>query len=175
MSQSIYPKARKSNLLTSTVGPETIVYDTAADKASCLDKLAAAVWNACDGESDTASILQVLRNSGYQGANEQIILMAIDQLGRAGLLEASFKIEARKRQNLSRRAMLQLLGAKAAAVLPVITTIVVPPAVHAASLRPPGARCTSTSQCASGYCCGRTGNARRGRCSNSCPPGHRIP
>lgn len=171
MSKSIYPMARKNGLLTSQMGSETIVYDTETDKASCLNQETTAVWEACDGKNDIASILESIKNEAFEEANEQIVMMAIDQLEQAGLLEESLEIDEQKGDTLSRREMLRLLGAKAAAVLPVVTTIVVPPAIHAASLLPLRARCTSSSQCASGICCDRGGDPTIGRCRRHCRGG----
>ena len=49
---------------------ETIVYDTEANKASWLNELTTAVWEVCDGKSDTTAILAAIRNAGYQDATD---------------------------------------------------------------------------------------------------------
>jgi hypothetical protein len=172
MSKQEYPKARKIGLLVSKIADETVVYDTERDTTSCLNDLAVAVWEACDGESDAGSIVAVLKSAGFQDATDQIVLLAVDRLQQSGLLEESVDLDANNGKQLSRREMLQLLGARAAALLPVVTTVVVPPPIAAASL---GEVCSSADPCSSGICCGRTGNSRQGICSTYCPPGHAIP
>ena len=171
MSKPIFPIARKSDLLISALDQETIIYDTKTDKASCLDKLGTAVWNACDGESDIASILSALKSRGHQDVTDQIVLMAIHQLEQEGLLEDSFVIEEYRRKSLSRREMIRSLGKGAAALLPVVTTVVVPPAVHAASGLPNGALCNAGTECLSGWCCRRP-PFRVYRCRRFKPPGN---
>ena len=159
------PKARKKSLVTSEVGDETVVYDTESNKASCLNELMTAVWEACDGNTDVSSILDTVRNAGYQDTTEQVILIALDQLSQANLLDETFNIDHRITKNLSRRKTLDLL-AKSAAILPIVSTIVVssPLAAQSANL-PNGSRCTVSSQCASGCCHKGEHCSNGGRCS----------
>jgi hypothetical protein len=163
MSKDIYPEARKDRLVTSKVGDETVVYDTEKNFASCLNELTTAVWEACDGNTDVSSILDIVRNAGYQDTTEQVILIALDQLSQANLLDETFNIDHRITKNLSRRKTLHLL-AKSAAILPIVSTIVVSPPLAAQSEnRPNGSSCTDSSQCASGCC------HRGDHCSNGPP------
>ena len=152
MSKSIFPKARKDGLVISKVGDETVVYDTETNKASCLNGLTTVVWEACDGNTETTSLLDTVKTAGYQDANDQIVLMAIDQLDQAGLFEASFSIDGKKKKSLNRREMLQMLGTRAAAVLPIVSTINIQPAIAQGS-GTQGDSCVTTADCAPGFCC----------------------
>ena len=155
MSESISPKARRDGLVTSKVGDETVVYDTETNKASCLNRLTTVVWEACDGNTDISSLLDTVRGAGYQDATEQVVLMAIDQLEQAGLLEDYSQTDNKKREFLSRREMLRLLGIRSATVLPIITTINLQPAIaqisncipHCSPCNPFSDVCCGGTQC----------------------------
>lgn len=147
MNSSIYPKARKNNLVTTKVNDETVVYDTKTSTASCLNELTTSVWEACDGTSDIPSLLDAVRNAGYQDVTEKVVLMAIDQLNQAGLFENALEIDEKTRKNLNRREMLQLLGARVAVVLPVVSTISIQPAIAAASGGCGGVICSNHNDC----------------------------
>jgi hypothetical protein len=152
MNYSFFPKARKRELLTTKVADETVVYDLETDKASCLDALTTMVWDACDGYTDTALLLDKIKRSGYQDANIDLVWLAIDQLERAGLLEEPNAPNLTK-SSASRRELFRILGAGALGALPVISTINVQPALAAISVcLPKNSRCTSHGQCCSNYC-----------------------
>jgi hypothetical protein len=146
------PKARKKNILATSVADEVVVYDTESNKASCLDGLTALVWKACDGRADLDALLDLVRKSGYQDATEQLILMAIDQLDQAGLLENAIESNEVDRKGLKRREILSLLGTKAISTLPVLSIINIQPAIAQASCLPKHTPCTLNSQCCSNWC-----------------------
>src|SRR5262245_18504542 len=47
--ESKQPRAKTSELVVKKVGEELLVYDLARHKAHSLNRVAAAVWRACDG------------------------------------------------------------------------------------------------------------------------------
>ena len=138
---SIYPKARTEGIISTKVGDETVVYDTEKNIASCLNELTTAVWVACDGNTDISSILDTVINAKYKDTTEQIVLMAIEELNQAGLLEAALESNEKNKGNLGRREMLRLLGTRAAKALPLVSTITVQPALAAFSLPCQGSNC----------------------------------
>ena len=50
------PTARSNRLVKQVVDQEILVYDQADDTACCLNSLASAVWNLCDGERTVEEI-----------------------------------------------------------------------------------------------------------------------
>ena len=105
------------------MGDELVVFNAATNTASCLNKVTATVWDACDGSNDIESLLTIVRDAGYQDATTPLVKLAIDQLSQAGLLEYSDEINEVNYKGLKRREMLSLLSKSAAAVLPIVTTI----------------------------------------------------
>ena len=169
MPKDYLPLALTSGVHTTAVGNELVVFNTTTSTASCLNKFTAVVWGACDGRNDIESLLAIVRNAGYQDATTALILMAIDQLSETGLLEDSVEINEVNKKHLKRREMLSLLGKSAAAVLPVVTTINIQPAIAQSSPPPTPCRrfhqsCTAIGQCCPGCEC----NVRAGKCQGFC-------
>jgi hypothetical protein len=157
MNKIRFPKARKSKLLIRKVGNETVVYDTKTHNALALNELTTAVWEVCTGKSDASSLLEIIRCSGLVNAVDQVVLMAIDQLNRAGLLKTSTETNETDKTSLTRREMIRLIGIKSVAALPAISIIGIQPAIAHDSeitypLRPHGAHCHSDGQCLSNHC-----------------------
>ena len=56
------PVARKEGLVIQEMPDEVLVYDLETNKAHCLNKTAAFVWNACDGKNSVAEITKLFGN-----------------------------------------------------------------------------------------------------------------
>lgn len=141
------PKARKDKIITTKVGDEAIVFDTETGKASCLNGITTVVWEACDGNSGIESLLDTVRNAGYQDATDQLIWMAIDQLNEAGLIETVVDFDVKSRNIYNRREMLRLFGVSAATVLPVVSSINIKPAIAQVSCAAKHESCASIPCC----------------------------
>ena len=50
------PKSRMQDIVVRKLADETLVYDRKTLQASCLNSLAADVWERCDGETSVAAI-----------------------------------------------------------------------------------------------------------------------
>jgi hypothetical protein len=153
MNKIRFPKARKSKLLIRKVGNETVVYDTKTHNALALNELTTAVWEVCTGKSDASSLLEIIRCSGLVNAVDQVVLMAIDQLNRAGLLKTSTETNETDKKRLTRREMIRLIGITSAAALPAISIIGIQPAIAQSSgLGQHGDPCNGPGDCISGHC-----------------------
>ncbi len=160
--QHTRPSARKDDLSITSVSDETVIYDQLTHRASCLNAVTAAVWGACDGKNDVSALLDAVRQAGFQDASEDIVWMALDQLYQAELLEP-FDITNTKIKNPDRREMLRTLGKRAAAVIPVVSTINIQPAIaNHSGCTPLWGSCNSNDDCCS-HRCVRFG--RRGWCT----------
>jgi hypothetical protein len=135
-------------IATQEIGDETLVYDERRHMAFCLNSSISAVWRLADGERTVATIaLEASRELGVE-IGEELVTFALGELRENGLLEAATRyqpeaegegspsqVETSSRtvadRMLSRRSMLARLSA--AALLPVVTSILAPTAAQAYS------------------------------------------
>lgn len=146
------PRARNENILVQEIGDEVMIYDSAADKAYCLNKTSAVIFNNCDGET-TFDELQ--RRFNY---TEDLIYLALDELKRSNLLNDKEYVSMLN--GLSRREAVKKVGLATMLALPVITALTAPTAVNAAS-----SSCPAGSDPADAFGV----NGRNDTCL--CPPG----
>jgi Coenzyme PQQ synthesis protein D (PqqD) len=154
--QKAKPVARKQGLVIQEMPDEILVYDLDRDRAHCLNRTAAFVWQRCDGRATTASIARALAREFGCAADEQIVWAALEQLGRNHLMQTQTTLPAAM-QGMNRRALVRALGLAALVAAPVVTSIVAPTPAHAASgCVAAGQPCTAggTPCCGVGVCSG---------------------
>jgi len=122
------PLARKDDLVVEALESEIVVYDKKSHRARCLDPTLAFVWQNCDGKTGIEELAQRVARQFALPADAAIVLFALEELEKAELLQqrpgnASTPV-APSRRELARR--LAFAGASAAALLPVLTSIVAP-------------------------------------------------
>jgi hypothetical protein len=110
------------------------VYDLERDRAHCLNRTAALVWQHCDGQTTVADLARLLKDSINLPADEGVVWMALERLGKANLLEERISPPGGAGRH-TRRDVLRRLGLAAglAILLPAVQSIVAPEAVQAAS------------------------------------------
>lgn len=146
---------------------ETLVYDLTAHRATCLNGLAASVWQNCDGTRDITALARAVG-----AADLAVVQQAVQKLADAGLLvdtalltETVTLADTDKRTDRSaryvdqtvdagRRAAMQKLVAGAAIAAPIVTTMTVPTAAQAASCGNAGEACVPGSCCPGNGCVG---------------------
>src|SRR3979411_436616 len=79
-------RARKEGIVTQTLGDELLVYDVARHKVHCLNRVAAYVWDQCDGVRTAGEIARASHRELGLPADEGIVWLALKQLSRANLL-----------------------------------------------------------------------------------------
>lgn len=151
------PQSRTEQLVIQEMADETLVYDLERHKAHCLNRAASAVWSHCDGTTTVAEMAEILERDLDIPADEEVVWLAISQLGKAKLLDGPAQkpftgVIPARREVIKRMG---LIGA-AAMLLPVITSIVAPTAVSAATCLAKGAACTTSAECCSGVCLSKT-------------------
>lgn len=159
------PVARTSDLIEQSLGKELLLYDLTVNRAYSLNETLAFVYQHCDGRTTFDQLRQ--RDSRL---NDDVILLALDELGREDLLAQKFDGNGMSRRTLLRKA------AVSAVALPVIMAVAAPTAIHAASAcnvscAPEGATCNIANP---GACCGGTCvnvGGGVGTCSGGLPPG----
>src|SRR5438132_1151839 len=81
------PRSRNEQLVVQQLSDETLVYDLDRHKAHCLNEPAAVVWSLCDGRTTVAEAAKVLHERLGIPADEQVVHLALNQLGKARLLD----------------------------------------------------------------------------------------
>ena len=82
------PRPRRDGLVVQELPEETLVYDLERHKAHCLQAVAAAVWQACDGRRTVAQIAARATKRLGREVPEEAAWLALRRLGRARLLDA---------------------------------------------------------------------------------------
>ncbi|HMF57829.1 MAG TPA: PqqD family protein [Pyrinomonadaceae bacterium] len=146
------PRARKDKLVTTELEGEKLIYDEKNDKAHCLNRTAAIVWEHCDGRTTVEEMARLLEIETKNPVSNEVIWFALRQLEKSNLVE---KPVTRPVQvaGMSRREMVRRLGIAAAVALPLVTTIIAPTAVDAATCATGGQPCSAGIPCCPGFNC----------------------
>jgi hypothetical protein len=153
--EPLAPEARKEGLIVHSLSDEVLVYDLDQHKAHCLNKTAALVWNRCDGKTSVAELARKLGDEVGAPVDEQMVLLALDQLGRTRLLRQ--KTAPARTTGLSRRELIKRAGIGAAIALPIVTSILAPTPAQAATLCS-SVVCSAASGCPTGCVCTAVGS-----------------
>ena len=147
------PKSRQENVVEQAAGSETLIYDLTANKVYLLNETSAFIWRQCDGTKDVREIAQKLAKKNRQPVNEDIVWLAIENLEKDNLLTGSVR-EASPLSGMNRREVIKKVGLATMIALPVVSAIIAPQAISAASgtQQANNTVCTANSQCASGRC-----------------------
>jgi Coenzyme PQQ synthesis protein D (PqqD)/UPF0506 len=145
------PCARTEGIVVQALPGEVLVYDLERHKAHCLNYTAALIWKHCDGQTSVTEMIRILEQELKTPVPEGVVWLALRQLGKACLL-AERVDKSGGREMMSRREVMRRLGWGAAASLPLVTSIVAPTAVEAATCLPMGIVCVTHAQCCSGLC-----------------------
>ncbi|HWQ34958.1 MAG TPA: PqqD family protein [Blastocatellia bacterium] len=141
---SHYALARREQLVVQEMPDEVLVYDLKTHKAHCLNKTAAFVWNHCDGKTAVAEIAEMMEQEWDKPVGEDIVWLAVRQLGKANLLQESV-VSSREMMRFSRREVMHRLSLTALIALPLVTSVIVPFAAEAAT-------CVIETDCAAHPC-----------------------
>jgi hypothetical protein len=143
------PVARKDKLTTSELPEETLVYDLEGHKLHCLNRPSSLVWKHCDGRHDTAALAAVLaRELGLTDDEAAAAArLALEQLGRRGLLQEA-PAPAADEERLTRRRALRKMVVAAAAAIPLVMTLKSPSVAWADTIP-----CGPFRPCPAGYVC----------------------
>ncbi|HSS20324.1 MAG TPA: PqqD family protein [Pyrinomonadaceae bacterium] len=151
------PQMRENGLVVDDLPDEVLVYDLESHRAHCLNRSAALVWRACDGNSTPAAIARRLTAELDTPFSEDLVLLALNQLEKQQLLQPT-NATALHFAVLSRRQMVRRLGLATAVAVPLVTSILAPRAVEAATCNPPGITCSPSKLCCSPLGCNPVGN-----------------
>jgi len=110
---------------------ELCLYDWSTKHVHSLNATAARVWQLCDGNTSPSEMAVTIGREFGTEQSQELVWSALEELRRENLITGDFVIAA-PRPGLSRRDLIVRLGATAA-LIPVVSSIVAPSALHAAS------------------------------------------
>lgn len=122
------PAARREGLLLRELPDELVVYDTAENRAHCLNRTAAAVFRLADGTRDVDDLARLVAPGTGAAEGRAVVRLALDRLGEAGLVAAAPVSPPPSRRELLRRAALGT-----AILLPAVASMVAPTPAEAAA------------------------------------------
>ena len=126
------PRKLAQDMTVQHVGPEILVYDERRHQAFCLNATSAAVWNLADGTRTPAQIAAAATLALAAPVAVEVVDFALAELGRDGLLEtAPAALSLPTAPAVSRRVMMQSLGASSVLLVPVVAAILAPKAAQA--------------------------------------------
>lgn len=133
--ETFKPRTRSEKLLLQELPDEVLIYDLERNEVHCLNGSAARVWALCDGERTVAEIAQLVAPDLEGATGESLVWCALDQFTARHLLEeATDELEDVDRPaELTRREMVVGLGLLVGLAVPVVESIVSPPAALAQS------------------------------------------
>lgn len=152
MSERYLPTARRAGLLVRELADEVLVYDARRHRAHCLNRTAALVWRSCDGRTPVSAIAERVSRRVSAPVAEDVVWLALDQLAESDLLSPAAAAAAARPAppgRVSRRVMLRRLGAAAAVMLPLVTSVASPTPAQAQS----SALCNDDTECPEGQEC----------------------
>lgn len=141
------PIAKTNDCVVQNLNDEILIYNLTDNKAFCLNKTSAIVYQSCDGETTFA---ELQKQSGF---TEDMIHLTISELEKQGFVEIPSDYVS-PLNGMSRREAVKKVGLATMVALPVISSVIAPQALNAAS----GGNlalfqaCSSNPQCSSGYC-----------------------
>ncbi|NJN92745.1 MAG: PqqD family protein [Anaerolineales bacterium] len=118
-----------------TLNGELCLYDWQRMEVHNLNPTAATVWQLCDGQTSPQQMARQLKGDLTPAQAEELVWLTLARLEKAHLLQEAV-VKPAGHKVISRRDMLKGLGL-AAAMLPVVTSIVAPGPVEAQSPQPP--------------------------------------
>ena len=147
-----FPKARTSHILTEEVAGELLVFDSAGNRAHCLNGSAAAIWRHSDGRRSVTQLAEHLFPALSASEGEQMVRLGLERLRRRKLLEGApqeMAVDLSKRHLIRKMA---IVAAAAGLAAPLVSSVVAPHPSYAFSCLPRGMPCSSGVNCCSGSC-----------------------
>lgn len=120
------PKARTENLVEQNLDKEILIYDLLTDKAFNLNETSTIVYQACDGKTTFAELRRKHKFT------DEFVFLALDELKRNDLL-AKEAVYTSPFADTNRREVIKKVGLASMFVLPIISGLIAPKAINAAS------------------------------------------
>lgn len=135
-----YPLSRQEDIVIQDLDSELLIYDLRRNKALHLNETSAIIWRACDGKRTISELGARLGKELNKPAADEFVWLVLDQLRKENLLANGDEI-APVYNGMSRREVVKKIGLSSMIALPVITSLVAPSPLHAASTTACGQQC----------------------------------
>jgi hypothetical protein len=160
------PRARNQGLLVRDLGDEVVIYDLQSHRSHCLNRTAALVLRACDGQRTVGVIASHVERELRRPADEDLVRYTVRRLHDARLLDPGSGEAA----TLTRRQLARRIGQ--AALLPVVISLLAPRPSEAATCQPGCPTCNCAGQPNGTTCWNGVDCTSYVCCNGSCvPPG----
>jgi Coenzyme PQQ synthesis protein D (PqqD) len=136
----VKPRAR-TGVIARPVGNEVVIYDSETHRAHCLNRTAAIVLHASNGENSVAAIAQTLALETGTAPDEDVVWVTLERLAETKLIESM----PSSRVSVSRRCALRQVTISAAALAPLVASLLVPTPAQAAATCIQEAACDATT------------------------------
>jgi hypothetical protein len=138
------PLARNRNLVIQQADDELLVYDLDTNKAICLNKTSAFIWENCNGNRSFQQIGEAVEKKFGELVSEDFIKFAVEQLKKENLIENKDDVVT-DFNGMSRREVIKRIGLGSMVALPIIASLTAPHVNAQASSCNIGASCTCTT------------------------------
>jgi hypothetical protein len=135
------PLARKSDIFLENLPEEVVLYDKTNNKVHCLSKTAAVIWESCDGSRTVDDLAHFIEAKLGAPADRNLVLLALEELEKADLMEAGSGIVSDAEFTSRREAIGKMVLAGSA----LVATIVAPSPVAHGSVAPCAVGCKDIS------------------------------
>jgi len=120
MGEKKKPLSKKEDLVIQELPGELLIYNLSTDRAFCLNETSAFVWKQADGRKTVGEIKSLMESEFNAAVDEDLIWLALDQLGRDQLLDS---LPEEKFVGISRREVVRRIGLSSLVALPVIASL----------------------------------------------------
>jgi hypothetical protein len=126
------PFARHDLFVVRDLPGETLVYEKTHHTAHCLNRTAALIWRHCDGTRTVRELAALVERETGNCGGEQVVQLALNYLGKSGLLESGFTLPSEANVQSRRGALLKM--GLAAIAIPLVQSVTAPLAQAAGSV-----------------------------------------
>lgn len=145
------PLSRFEDIVVQELKDEILVCDTKYNQVFCLNQTAGEVWKLCDGKKNYREIAKELSKKMKVDFTEELVLFTLGELSKQNLLVNQINTNDLFGE-FSRREVIKKIGLTSMVAIPLISSVVMPQAMHAAS------SCNNDTDCGAGECCDTTTN-----------------
>lgn len=126
------PESRAHNIVVQKLEDEVLVYDLLKNKAFCLNKTSAVIWQTCNGERTLEEIAEVSGKTLNAAVTTEMVWLALEQFKKDNLLAENTN-NVSLFNGMTRREVIRKVSVGSLIALPIVSSLVAPTAVHAGS------------------------------------------